>query len=123
VLTDANVEASEDAIGRAKHPFGTRIRPCLHGAGQPRGSFSLGKKFLNDRHDQDMDEIREIIAKYDEAFVGELNSLEGTNKFALTFYKDVAEIYDCITRMKNVERNPTGFSLNDAPILGLLIRV
>lgn len=41
----------------------------------------------------------------------------------IKIYKDVAEIYDCITRVKNVERNPTGYSLNDAPILGLLVRV
>jgi hypothetical protein len=53
-----------------------------------------------------------------------LNSLEGVNKFALTFYKDVAEIYDCLTRVKTaVELNPTGFALDDAPILGLLARV
>jgi Family of unknown function (DUF5677) len=71
-----------------------------------------------------MDEIRRIIDKYDDAFVREgLNSLEDVNEFALTFYKDVAEIYDCLTRIKNVERNPTGFTLDDAPILGLLVRV
>jgi hypothetical protein len=71
-----------------------------------------------------MDEIREIIAKYDDAFVREgLNSLEGVNKFALAFYKDVAEIYGCLTRIKNVERNPSGFTLDDARILGLLVRV
>ena len=52
-----------------------------------------------------------------------IDSLEGINQFAFTFYKDVAEIYDCLTRVKNVERNPTGFSLNDAPILGLLVRI
>jgi hypothetical protein len=45
------------------------------------------------------------------------------NRFALTFYKDVAEIYDCLTRVRNVGRNPTGFSLDDAPILGLLVRI
>src|SRR6267378_7502806 len=71
-----------------------------------------------------MDEIRKITEKYNGAFVREgLNSLEGVNKFAPTFYKDVAEIYDCLTRIKNVERNPTGFALDDAPILGLLVRV
>src|SRR6516162_3851469 len=71
-----------------------------------------------------MDEIREIIAKYDDVFVREgLNSLEGVNKFALAFYKDVAEIYGCLTRIKNVERNPSGFTLDDARILGLLVRV
>jgi hypothetical protein len=71
-----------------------------------------------------MDEILKIAEKYDEAFIKEgLSSVEALNKFALTFYKDVAEIYDCITRIRNIERNPRGFSLNDAPILGLLVRI
>jgi hypothetical protein len=71
-----------------------------------------------------MDEIRRITEKYDGAYVRDkLSSLEDVNKFALTFYKDVAEIYDALTRIKNIDRNPTGFSLDDAPILGLLVRV
>lgn len=71
-----------------------------------------------------MEEIRKITAKYDAAYVEQLgSSLEDLNRFALTFYKDVAEIYDCLTRVKNVDRNPIGFSLSDAPILGLLVRV
>src|ERR1700683_2848895 len=71
-----------------------------------------------------MDEILKITGKYDEAFIKEgLSSVEALNKFALTFYKDVVEIYDCITRITNIERNPRGFSLNDAPILGLLVRI
>ena len=71
-----------------------------------------------------MDEIRIITEKYDKAYVEEgLHSLKSINKFALIFFKDVAEIYDCLTRIKNAERNPTGYSLDDAPILGLLVRV
>lgn len=71
-----------------------------------------------------MDEIRRIIDKYDTTYIENgLSSVEEINNFALIFYKDVAEIYDCITRVKNEERNPSGFSLDDAPILGLLIRV
>ena len=71
-----------------------------------------------------MDELRKIIERYDPDYVrNNLGSLESVNGFALTFYKDVAEIYDCITRIKNIARNPTGFSLQDAPILGLLVRV
>jgi hypothetical protein len=71
-----------------------------------------------------MDEIRRITEKYDDAYVSQgLGSLEAINKFALVFYRDVAEIYDALTRIKNVERNPTGFSLDDAPILGLLVRI
>ncbi len=71
-----------------------------------------------------MDEIRKITEKYDSAYIEKgLKSVEEINQFALIFYKDVAEIYDCITRVKNAERNPSGFSLDDAPILGLLVRV
>jgi hypothetical protein len=71
-----------------------------------------------------MDEVLKITEKYDEAFIREgLSSVEALNKFALTFYKDVAEIYDCVTRIRNIDRNPEGFLLNDAPILGLLVRI
>jgi len=71
-----------------------------------------------------MDEIHEIISRYDETYVSEsLKSLEDINRFTGTFVKDVAEIYDCITRIRNTARNPTGFSLDDAPILGLLTRI
>lgn len=71
-----------------------------------------------------MDEIRQIIEKYDTTYVEQIGtSPEDLNRFTLAFYKDVAEIYDCLTRIKNVERNPTGFSIDDAPILGLLVRV
>ena len=71
-----------------------------------------------------MDEIFEITKKYDEGFVKEgLSSLASINQFALSFYKDVAEIYDCLTRLRNLERNPTGFGLADAAVLGLLVRI
>lgn len=71
-----------------------------------------------------MDEIEKIISRYDEENVGQsLQSLDDINSFTGTFVKDVAEIYDCITRIRNVDRNPTGFSLEDAPILGLLTRI
>ncbi|WP_430471690.1 DUF5677 domain-containing protein [Thalassospira lucentensis] len=71
-----------------------------------------------------MHEFSLILKKYDSEYIeSSLDSVDEINKFALTFYRDVAEIYDCITRMKNSERNPSGFSLDDAPILGLLVRV
>lgn len=71
-----------------------------------------------------MDELLRITEKYDSSYIENgLNSVDSINKFALIFYKDVSEIYDCITRIKNTERNPTGFSLSDAPILGLLVRI
>lgn len=71
-----------------------------------------------------MDEIEKIISRYDEEYVGKsLRSLDDINRFTGTFVRDVAEIYDCITRIRNIDRNPTGFSLKDAPILGLLTRI
>jgi hypothetical protein len=71
-----------------------------------------------------MNEIQEIMSRYDETYVCEsLKSLEDINRFTGTFVKDVAEIYDCITRIRNIDRNPIGFSLDDAPILGLLTRI
>lgn len=71
-----------------------------------------------------MEELRKITEKYDSDYLRNgLESLEAINKFSLIFYRDVSEIYDCITRIKNIERNPTGFSIDDAPILGLLVRV
>ncbi|MGA3085059.1 MAG: DUF5677 domain-containing protein [Thermodesulfobacteriota bacterium] len=71
-----------------------------------------------------MDEFYNILKKYDEGYIsGKLETLDKLIPFAGAFYKDAAEIYDCITRVKNISRNPTGFSLNDAPILGLLVRI
>ena len=51
------------------------------------------------------------------------DDLEDINQFANKFYRDVAEIYDCLSRVKNRERNPSGYSLDDAPIIGLLVRI
>lgn len=71
-----------------------------------------------------MEELNKITKKYQPDYVREgLASLDSLNQFALIFYKDVAEIYDCLTRLKNIERNPSGFSYEDAPILGLLVRI
>ncbi len=71
-----------------------------------------------------MNEINNILNRYDESYISEnLNTVEEINRFAARFFKDVTEIYDCITRVRNIERNPTGFSLEDAPILGLLTRI
>lgn len=71
-----------------------------------------------------MGEIQSIVAKYDAAYIErELHSASDTTKFAAVFYADVAEIYDSITRIRNPDRNPTGYSLSDAPILGLLVKI
>jgi hypothetical protein len=71
-----------------------------------------------------MEEIRNRILRYkDLNFDQETSTFKGLTALSATFYSDVAEIYDTITRVRNVERNPTGFSLTDAPILGLLVRI
>ena len=70
-----------------------------------------------------MDEIQDILAKYDRAYLERLSaSTPEADQLALAFFEDVAEILDTLSRLKNVERNPTGFSIDDAPILGLLVR-
>ena len=70
-----------------------------------------------------MEEIQNILAKYDDAYRARLAAqTPEADQLALTFYEDVAEILDILSRLKNVERNPTGFSIDDAPILGLLVR-
>ena len=50
-------------------------------------------------------------------------SLDDINRFAIQFYRDAAEIYDYLTRVTNRERNPSGYSFSDAPIIGLLVRI
>jgi len=71
-----------------------------------------------------MKEIGDILEKYDERYVSEsLKSVDDLNSYAARFYRDAAEIFDSITRIRNIERNAAGFSIDDAPILGLLVRV
>lgn len=71
-----------------------------------------------------MEEFANITDKYSPAVIEQaFSSLENLKAFTFVFIKDVAELYDCLTRLKNVNRNPSGFSIDDAPILGLLVRI
>jgi hypothetical protein len=71
-----------------------------------------------------MDELDAIMEKYKDRPLREhFENLDEINQFAIQFYSDVAEIYDCLSRVKNRERNPSGYSLDDAPIIGLLVRI
>lgn len=71
-----------------------------------------------------MDELNAIMEKYgDRPLRKSFENLDDINRFAIQFYKDAAEIYDCLSRVKNLERNPSGYSIDDAPILGLLVRI
>ena len=70
-----------------------------------------------------MDELQAILAKYKRDYLARfLASTPEADRLALAFYEDVAEILYILSRMKNVGRNPTGFSIDDAAILGLLVR-
>lgn len=71
-----------------------------------------------------MDELRGILIKYDGINIDErLSKFDSLVEFSTMFYRDVAEIYDVITRVRNHDRNPIGFQINDAAILGLLVRI
>lgn len=71
-----------------------------------------------------MEELNHIVMKYTEGYIeAHSESLDDLDELAAEFFDDVASIYDCVTRIKCVDRNPTGFSLSDAPILALLVRV
>lgn len=90
----------------------------------------LGDRFTSEFHYHTtpaailMEEIHAIVAKYDHEYVGSwLQPTGDVEEFALTFFEDVGEIYELMTRLRNVERNPSGFSLQDAPILGLLVQI
>jgi Family of unknown function (DUF5677) len=71
-----------------------------------------------------MEELFEITSKYQPAYIERcFSSMSGLHEFSIAFYKDVGDLYETLTRLKNVDRNTTGFSIDDAPILGLLVRI
>lgn len=70
-----------------------------------------------------MDELGAVLKKYNDENYIETRLISATdiNPFALTFFKDVAELYDALTRV--LDRDQAGVELKDAPILGLLVRI
>ena len=71
-----------------------------------------------------LEELNEIIMKYRSVKIPEVGcNIDQLLDFSPAFFTDVAEIYNITTRLKDEERNPTGFDLNDAPILGLLVKI
>lgn len=71
-----------------------------------------------------MDELRNFLTKYDNVDIDKaLSDFASLVDFSTVFYRDVAEIYDAVTRTRNLDRNPVGFHANDAAILGLLVRI
>lgn len=72
----------------------------------------------------ELDELEEIFLKYETVKIPKIGSeLDQLLEFSSLFFADAAEVYDIITRIRDVERNPTGFDLTDAPILGLLVKI
>ena len=71
-----------------------------------------------------MNEIDRIRLKYeDNRLLDRLESLDDVNRFVLTFCRDVTQIFRLVTLQRNPSRNPDGYGLADAPIIGLLTRV
>ncbi len=71
-----------------------------------------------------MYETNRIWLKYeDQGLLDRLKSLDDVNRLALTFCEDVARTYRLITQRRNPSRDPSGYGLADAPIVGLLTRV
>ena len=88
-----------------------------------RGILSA-KSWLRVNSREKMEEIINITQKYQPSYIEEsFRSLRAMHVFSAQFVKDVADLYDALTRIRNVERNSSGFSLDDAPILGLLVRI
>ena len=71
-----------------------------------------------------MKDINRIWLKYeDQGLLDCLESLDDVNRLTLTFGEDVADTYRLITLRRNLSRDPSGYGLGDAPIVGLLTRV
>ena len=71
-----------------------------------------------------MQDIDRIWTRYDKGgLVDGLESLDDVNRLALTFTADVAETFRLVTLLPNPDRNPSGYGLSEAPVLGLLTRV
>ena len=71
-----------------------------------------------------MRDIDRIWLKYeDQSLLDRLESLDDINRLALTLCQDVARTYRLVTLWRNPSRDPSGYGLADAPIVGLLTRV
>ena len=71
-----------------------------------------------------MSDIEQIWLKYDdESLLSRLRSLDDVNRLALTFCEDIARTYRFVTIRGNTTRDPFGYGLAEAPIVGLLTRV
>ena len=125
---DNNLIDALNAIERVNWELVQKFNELFDGtvsatAGQDFSARNRGLRENTDRMKDETQEIQAIMSKYDEDYVTDfIGTIDTSDTYALTFYGDIVEICDFVTRLKHRERNPTGFSLNDAPILGLLIR-
>ena len=103
-------------------------RSCGHGspetnedhAQHPQHRAGMAGTFVS----SGMREYDQIWLKYeDQGLLDRLESLDDVNRLVLTFGEDVARTYRLITLRRNPSRDPTGYGLADAPIVGLLTRV
>ena len=71
-----------------------------------------------------MQEIDNIWLKYEkDRILTRVDSLEEINRVALAFGNDVANTFRLITLIRDPVRNPRGYGLSNAPIVGLLTRI
>ena len=71
-----------------------------------------------------MRDIDRIWLKYeDQKLLNRLESLDDVDQHALAFCEDVARTYRLVTIRGNASRDPYGYGLTEAPIVGLLTRV
>lgn len=71
-----------------------------------------------------MKEFETITAKYQPDFIERcFSSMAGLHEFSVTFFRDVGALFDTLARVRNLTRNPHGFSIDDAPVLGLVVRI
>lgn len=59
----------------------------------------------------------------DQGLVDRIESLDDVNRLALTYCEDVTRTCCLITPRRSLNRDPSGYGLTDAPIVGLLTHI
>jgi hypothetical protein len=71
-----------------------------------------------------LSELQKIYLKYQSIEIPSIGADHNKlARFSSMFFSDTVLIFEIITRLQNIVRNQSGFSLFDAPILGLLVKV
>ena len=70
-----------------------------------------------------LQEVEKLVERYREPHDRALLTAQSAKESRWeVFFRDVTEVLDVVCRMRETDRNPTGFSKDEAPILGLLVR-